>query len=96
MLPVGSRLLNQQNQLSKIQRKGQFFNRLNYAVKKNSGVCIDVQKSCERNDKDSLLECSSISKNRKVKNKDVLVAEYENMDEDFEQNYYSKTAKSSY
>ena len=40
--------------------------------------------------------CRTILKNKRINNKDELIEKYKNLNEDFEQNYYSRTATGLY
>ena len=87
------------NQLSKIQRKRiNFINRLKYAEVKIFCICIDVYKIYEGDDYDEIYKLLSTLKNKKLKINNTLIEIYKNKLEnsDFEQNYWSRTAKGIY
>ena len=87
------------NELSKIQRKKiNFINRLKYAEQKIFCICIDVYKIYENNDYNEIYKVLTTLKNKKLKKNYTLIEIYKNMllNLDFEQNYWSRTAKGIY
>ena len=87
------------NELSKIHRKKiNFINRLKYAEQKILCICIDVYKFFEGNNYDQIYKILSTLKNNKLKINNTLIEKYKDMLEnpDFEQNYWSRTAKGIY
>ena len=75
-----------------------FINRLKIAEHEKLCFCIEVCKKCDHNSLDGIFEVLSGNKIRKLKTRDILIENCKNMCEclDFEQEYYSKTAKSIY
>ena len=61
----GFNVIKTKHQLSKIQRKINFINRLKYAEQKIFCICIDVYKIYEGNDYDKIYEVLSTLKNKK-------------------------------
>ena len=87
------------HELSRIQRKkNKFINRLKYAEQKIFCICIDVYKIYEGDDYDEIFKVLSTLKNKKIKINNILIEKYKDMLEnpDFEQNYWSRTAKAIY
>ena len=87
------------NELSKIQfKKISFINRLKYAEIKIFSICVDVYKIHEGDDYDEIYKVLSTLKNKKLKIKIFLIEKYKNMikNSNFEQNYWSRTAKVIY
>ena len=85
-------------ELSKIQRKKNFINRLKYAEVKTFSICVDVYKIYEGDDFDEIYKVLSTLKNKKLKINNNLMEIYKNMLEnpDFEQNYWSRTSTGIY
>ena len=71
---------------------------MKYAEVKIFCICIDVYKICEDDDYHKIYEVLSTLKNKKLKINNILIEKYKNMLEnsDFEQNYWSRTAKGIY
>ena len=95
----GYNVNKRKNELSKIQRKKiNFINRLKYAEVKIFSICVDVYKIYGGDNYDEIYKILSTLKNKKLKVNSTLVEIYKNMLEnpDFEQNYWSKTAKGIY
>ena len=95
----GFNVNNRKHELSKIQRKKiNFINRLKYAEQRVFCICIDVYKICEDDDYYKIYEVLSTLKNEKLNINNTLFEKYKNMLEnsDFEQNYWSRTAKGIY
>ena len=87
------------HELSKIQRKKiNFIERLKYAGVKIFSICVVVYKIYEGDDFDERYKVLSILKNKKLKINNILIEKYKNMLEnpDFEQDYWSRTAKGIY
>ena len=87
------------NELSKIQRKKiNFVNRLKYAEQKIFCICIDVYKIYEGDNHLQIYKILSTLKNKKLKINNNLIEIYKDMLENpnFEQNYWSRTAKGIY
>ena len=87
------------NELSKIQRKKiNFINRLKYAEVKIFSICVDVYKIYEGDDFNEIYKVLSALKNKKLKINNNLFKIYKDMlkNPDFEQNYWSRTAKGIY
>ena len=87
------------NELSKIQRKKIIFiNQLKYAEQKIFCICIDVYKIYENDEYAGIFEVLSILKNKKLKINKTLIEIYKDVikNPDFEQNYWSRTAKGIY
>ena len=85
--------------LSKIQRKNiNFINRLKYAEQKIFCICIDVYKIYEGDDYNEIFKVLSALKNKKLKINNILIEKCKDMirNPDFEQNYWSRTAKGIY
>ena len=86
-------------ELSKIQRKKiNFINRLNYAEQKIFCICIDVYKIYNGNNYDEIYKILSTLKNKNLKINNTLIEKYKDMIKNlnFEQNYWSRTAKGIY
>ena len=95
----GFNVNKRKHELSKIQRKKINFNdRLKYAEVKIFCICIDVYKIYENDDYDELYKILSTLKNKKLKINNTLIEIYKDMlkNSDFEQNYWSQTAKGIY
>ena len=95
----GYNVIKRKNELSKIQRKKiNFINRLKYAEQKIICICIDVYKIYEGDDYDEIYKVLSTLKNKKLKINNILIEIYKDMikNPDFEQNYWSRTAKGIY
>ena len=87
------------HELSKIQRKKiNFINRLKYAEIKIFSICVDVYKIYEEDNYNEIYKILSTLKNKKLKINNKLIEIYKDMLEnsDFEQNYWSRTAKGIY
>ena len=80
------------------EKKINFIDRLKYAEVKVFCTCIDVYKIYEGDDYNEIYKVLSTLKNKKLKIKNTLIEIYKNMLEnsDFEQNYWSRTAKRIY
>ena len=95
----GYNVNKRKNELSKIQRKKiNFINRLKYAEAKTFSICVDVYKIYEGDDYDEIFKVLSTLKNKKLKLNNTLIEIYKDMikNPDFEQNYWSRTAKGIY
>ena len=68
---------------------------MKYAEQKIFCICIDVYKIYKGNDYDEIFKVLSTLKNEKLKINNTLIEIYKNMlaNSDFEQNYWSRTAK---
>ena len=98
-LSCGFNLYKRKHELSKIQRKKiNFINRLKYAEQKIFCICIDVYKIYEGDDFNEIYKILLILKNKKLKINNILIEKYKDMikNPDFEQNYWSITAKGIY
>ena len=86
------------HELTKIQRKKNFINRLKHAEHKILCICVDVHKIYEGNDYNKLYEVLSTLKDKKLKLNNILIENYNDMLEnpDFGQDHYSRTATSFY
>ena len=87
------------HELSKIQRKKiSFINRLKYAEQKIFCICIAVYKIYEYDDYCEIYNILSTLKNKKLKINNILIEIYKDMllNSNFEQNYWSRTAKGIY
>ena len=95
----GFNINKRKHELSKIQRKKiNFINRLKYAEAKIFSICVDVYKIYEGDDYDEIFKVLSTLKNKKLKINNTLIEIYKDMikNPDFEQNYWSRTAKGIY
>ena len=95
----GFNVSKRKHELSEIQRKKiNFINRLNYAEQKVFCICIDVYKIYEGDDYDEIYKVLSTLKNKKLKINVILIEKYKDLlkNPDFEQNYWSQTAKGIY
>ena len=94
----GYNVIKRKNELSKLQRKISFINRLKYSEIKIFCICIDVYKIYEGDDSDEIYKVLSTLKNKKLKKNNILIEIYKGMllNPDFEQNYWSRTAKGIY
>ena len=95
----GYNVIKRKNELSKIQRKKiNFINRLKYAEQKIYCICMDLYKFYEGDNYDEIYKILSILKNKKLKINNILIEKYKGMflNSDFEQNYWSRTAKGIY
>ena len=95
----GYNVHKRKHELSKIQRKKiNFINRLKYAEAKIFSICVDVYKIYEGDDYDEIFKVLSTLKNKKLKINKTLIEIYKDMikNPDFEQNYWSRTAKGIY
>ena len=86
------------NDLSKIQKKINFINRLKYAEQKIFCICIDVYKNYEGNNYDEINKILSTLKNKKLKINNTLIEIYKDMikNPNFEKNKVSLTSKGIY
>ena len=87
------------HELSKIQRKKiNFINRLKYAEQKIFCICIDLYKIYDGNKYCEIYKVLSTLKNKKLKINNILIEIYKDMllNSNFEQNYWSRTAKGIY
>ena len=95
----GYNVIKRKHELSKIQRKKiNFINRLKYAEQIIFCICIDVYKIYEGDVFDEIYKTLSILKNKKIKINNILIEIYKDMikNPDFEQNYWSRTARGIY
>ena len=94
----GFNLNERKHELSKIQRKKNFINRLKYAEQKLICICIDVYKIYEGKADNKTFEFLPTLKIKKLKINIILIEKYKDMIEnpDFEQNYWSRTAIEDY
>ena len=95
----GFNINKRKHELSKIQRKKiNFINRLKYAEAKIFSICVDVYKIYEGDDYHEIFKVLSTLKNKKLKINNTLIEIYKDMikNPDFEQNYWSRTAKGIY
>ena len=95
----GYNVNKRKHELSKVQRKKiNFINRLNYAEQKIFCICRDVYKIFEGDDFDEIFKVLSNLKNKKLKINNILFEKYKDMlkNPDFEQDYWSRTAKGIY
>ena len=98
-IACGYNVIKRKHELSKIQRKKiNFINRLKYAEHKIFCICVDVYKIYEDNDHDKIFETLSTLKNKKLKINNIIIEKYQDMleNQDFEQNYWSRTAEGVY
>ena len=98
-IACGYNVTKRKHELSKIQKKKlNFINRLKYAEVKIFCICIDVYKIYENDNYYELYKVLSTLKNKKLKINNTLIEIYKDMikNPDFEQNYWSKTAKGVY
>ena len=98
-LSCGFNVSKRKHELSKIQRKKiNFINRLKYAEQKIYCICIDVYKIYEGDNYDEIYKILSTLKNKKLKINNIIIEKYKDMllNPDFEQNYWSRTAKGIY
>ena len=95
----GYNVHKRKHELSKIQRKKiNFINRLKYAEAKIFSICVDIYKIYEGDDYDEKFKVLSTLKNKKLKINNTLIEIYKDMinNPDFDQNYWSRTAKGIY
>ena len=80
------------------EKKINFNNRLKYAEQKIFCICIDVYKVYEGDNYDEIYKIISTLKNKNLKINNKIVEIYKDMikNPDFEQNYWSRTAKGIY
>ena len=80
------------------RKKINFINRLKYAEVKIFSICVDVYKIYEGDDYDEIYKVLSTLKNKNLKINNKLIEIYKDLlkNTDFEQNYWSKTAKGIY
>ena len=73
-----------------------FINRLKYAELKIFSICVDVFKTYDDNEYNKTFEVLSTLKKKKLKLNNILIEKNKDMLEnpDFEQDYWSRTAKS--
>ena len=98
-IACGYNVNKRKHELSKIQRKKiNFIKRLKYAEQKIFCICIDLYKIYEGDDFDEIYKVLSTLKNKKLKINNTLIEIYKEMlkNFDFEQNYWSRTAKGIY
>ena len=98
-IACGYNVKKRKHELSKIQRKKiNFMNRLKYAEVKIFSICVDVYKIYEGDDYDQIYKILSTLKNKKLKINNTLIEIYKDMlkNSDFEQIYWSITAKGKY
>ena len=71
---------------------------MKYAEVKIFCICIDVYKIYEGDDFDEIYKILSILKIKKLKINNILIEKYKDMikNPDFEQNYWSRTARGIY
>ena len=94
----GFNVNKRKHELSKIQRKKNFINRLKYAEQKIFCIFIDLYMIYDGIDYDEIYKVLSTLKNKKLKINNILIEKYKNMLEfpDFEQNKYSITSTGIY
>ena len=95
-IACGYNVNKKKHKLNKIQRKKiNLMNRLKYAEQKVFCICIDVYKIYQGDDYDEIYKVLSTLKNKKLKLNNILNEKYKDLLEnsDFEQNYWSRTAK---
>ena len=82
------------HELSKIQRKKIFINRIKYAEVKIFSICVDLYKIYEGDDYDEIYKVLLTLKNKKLKINIILIEKYEDFLKKpiFEQNKYSITS----
>ena len=98
-LLCGYNVNRRKHELSKIQRKKiNFINRLKYAEVKIFSICVDLYKIYEGDDYDEIFKILPTLKNKKLKINNTLIEIYKDLlkNPNFEQNYWSRTAKSIY
>ena len=88
----------QKIELSKVQRKKNFINRLKYAEVKIFSICVDLFKIYEGDNYDKIYEVLSTLKIKNMKINNILIEKYRDMLENpnFEQNKYSITLTGIY
>ena len=72
----GYNVNKRKHELSKIRRKKNFINRLNYAEVKIFSICVDLFEIYEGNDYDKIYKVLSTLKNKKLKINNTLVQIY--------------------
>ena len=94
----GFNVNKRKRELSKIQKKINFINRLKYAEVKVFSICLDVYKIYEGDDYDKIHEVLSTLKNKKLKINNLLIEKDKNMllNPNFEQKHWSRTAEGIY
>ena len=95
----GYNVIKQKHELSKIQRKKiNFIKRLKYSEQKIFSICVDVNKIYEGDAFDKIYKVLSTLKNKNLKINNTLIEIYKDMlkNSDFEQSYWSRTAKGIY
>ena len=98
-IACGYNVTKRKHELSKIQKKKiNFINRLKYAEVKIFSICVDLYKIYEGDDYDEIYKVLSTLKNKKLKINNILIEIYKDMlnNPNFEQNYWSRTAKGIY
>ena len=80
------------------EKKINFIHRLNYAEVKIFSICVDLYKIYEGDDYDKIYKVLSTSKSKKLKINNNIIEKYKDMlkNADFEQNYWSRTARGIY
>ena len=80
------------------KKKLNFINILKYGEEKIFCICVDVYKIYEGDDYDEIYKVLSTLKNKKVKINNILIQKYKDMlkNPEFEQDYWSRTAKGIY
>ena len=94
----GYNVNKRKHELSKIQRKKKFINRLKYAEVKIFSLCVDLYKIYEGNDFCEILKSLSTLKNRKLKINNTLIEIYKDLlkNHNLEQNKYTITSTGIY
>ena len=94
----GYNINKRKHELSKIQRKINFINRLKYAEQKIFCICIDLYMIYDGNNYDEIYKVLSTLKNKKLKINNTLIEKYKDLlkNPDFEQSFWSRTATSIY
>ena len=94
----GYNVFKRKNELSKIQKKINFINRLKYAELKIFCICVDLYKIYNGDDYDEIFKILSTLKNKKLKINYTLIEIYKDLllNPNFEQNYWSRTSKGIY
>ena len=98
-IACGYNVNKRKHELLKIPcKKINFINQLKYAEQKIICFCKDLYKINDGNDCDEIYKVSSTLKNKKLKINNTLIEINKNMLENpnFEQNYWSRTAKGIY
>ena len=95
----GYNVTKRNHELSKIRKmKINFINRLKYAEQNFFCICVDVYQIYEGDDFNKIYEALSTLKNKKFKMGNILIEKQKRMidNQDFEQDYWSRTAKGMY